>query len=137
MTFKQLMNAARSAPTPLYFIERLARWFFRYTWVKGGEGVSATPGADGVVIEADWAAIETRLRAAAIGGSIPAKITSGGPGTDYSASLYRNGPGEAATSTGEDVTLLQLDSGETVPANTWLVVFQIGDAYYGQVAAWQ
>ncbi len=70
------------------------------------------------------------------GGSSPAKITSGGPGDTYVGNIYDNGPGETATATAVTIKILQIDSGETIPADTWLLVTLIGSVYWGQIAVW-
>jgi hypothetical protein len=67
---------------------------------------------------------------------LPAKITSGGPGVSYTGNIYANGPTADATLTGVTIKICQLDTGQTVPANTWLMVTKIGLYYYGQIPIW-
>ena len=51
----------------------------------------------------------------------PIKITSGGPGDTYVGNVYENGADVTATETGVTIKVLQIASGETVPANTWFL----------------
>ncbi len=54
------------------------------------------------------------------GGGTPAKITGGGPGKTYQATLYPQGPDGDA---GDDITLtqLQIDDDSTIPVDTWVI----------------
>ena len=78
------------------------------------------------------------------GGSLPAKIKSKIEGEDntYFADLYEDNPDNAATKTDIRVKIMQLVTTETVPADTWLLVTQIGSdgsgntLYWGQVPVW-
>ncbi len=76
--------------------------------------------------------------------TFPGKVT-GGSGATINMQIYRNGTaGEATNVTG--VKVMQIDSGETIPVNTWLPVIEIqktdpetGQAtpeYYVQPAIW-
>ena len=70
------------------------------------------------------------------GGGIPCKITSGGPGAGpYTATLYPQGPNSSAGAIVK-VTQLQIDSGATIPANTWAFAVSIGGNYFVQVPVW-
>jgi hypothetical protein len=76
------------------------------------------------------------VSAASGGGSLPARIASGGPGDTYTGDIYGAGPAAAATVIGATIKICQIDAGQTVPANTWLLVTQINGTYYGQVPVW-
>jgi hypothetical protein len=72
--------------------------------------------------------------ASAGGGSVSAKITSKSAGLVYLCSLYGNGVGSAATSTGVSVTIINVASAETLPANTYIMVYAVGAGYEGLTA---
>jgi hypothetical protein len=72
--------------------------------------------------------------ASAGGGSVSAKITSKSAGLVYLCSLYGNGVGSAATSTGVSVTVINVATGETLPANTYIMAFAVGAGYEGLTA---
>jgi hypothetical protein len=72
--------------------------------------------------------------ASAGGGSVSAKITSKSAGLVYLCSLYGNGVGAAATSTGVSVTIINVASAETLPANTYVMVYAVGAGYEGLTA---
>lgn len=69
------------------------------------------------------------------GGGTPGKILSGGPGATYSVALYANGISAASTGT-VTATQMQIEATETIPADTWTPVFQVGSAYFIQVPVW-
>ena len=50
----------------------------------------------------------------------PIKITGGGPGENHTGNVYGNGKDQAATETSVTIKVLQIDSGETIPTDTWL-----------------
>lgn len=66
--------------------------------------------------------------------TVPGKIISG-IGDTYTVDLYPNGKNG---SVGERVTVIQLqiDSAETIPADTWVSVMKTGSTYSMQVPVW-
>lgn len=70
------------------------------------------------------------------GGSI-LRVTSGGPGLEYTADLYGDGDEAAATETGVTVRVYNLAMGQTVPAGTWLHgAVRVGDKYRATLPTW-
>lgn len=67
------------------------------------------------------------------GGGFPGKIISGS-GSSYQVDVYEDGLTESPTR--RTVTQLQIDSSETIPANTWALVGKIGDEYFMAVPVW-
>lgn len=68
------------------------------------------------------------------GGGVPGKVLSG-TGSTYQVQLYPNGPSAAAGAT-VSVKQLQIDSGATIPVNTWAIVTLAGAQYCMQVPVW-
>ena len=66
--------------------------------------------------------------------AFPAKITAGGPGTEYTADIYTSGTGEDPISAA--ITQLDIDSADTIPADTWVIAVQVGGVYYCNAPIW-
>src|SRR3990167_1524023 len=67
------------------------------------------------------------------GGGIPGKVVSG-TGTAYQVRIYLNVLG--ASSKVVAVTQLQIDSSDTIPVDTWVLVTKAGTSYYCQAPVW-
>ncbi len=67
------------------------------------------------------------------GGAIPGIVT-GGSGDTYTMTIYPDGTDQAGQSV--QVKQLQIDSGETIPVDSWELVSKIGDVYYVQFPVW-
>jgi len=65
-----------------------------------------------------------------------AQITAGGPGQEYVASIYENGPGVAATRTGVVLKVPQIYATATMPAGTYVMAIRVGETYWGQPPVW-
>ncbi len=65
----------------------------------------------------------------------PGKVGTRVSGRTYNVALYENGQTAAITRTVQ-ATCLQLATGETIPANTWVNVFRAGGTYYFQIPVW-
>ncbi len=68
------------------------------------------------------------------GGGFPAQIISGGPGQEYVANIYPEGLSGSPETV--NITQLQIDAMETLPAGTWCIAVKAGENYYCQVAVW-
>ncbi len=62
------------------------------------------------------------------GNSVFAGKITGGSGTSYSVDVYLGGTGSTPTSA--TVTQLDIDSSETIPANTWALIVRQGNGSY-------
>lgn len=68
------------------------------------------------------------------GGGVPGKVLSGSGSGPYQVQIYP--AGLSGTTKTVSVTQLQIDSSDSVPANTWTIVNQVGSNYYMQVPVW-
>lgn len=65
----------------------------------------------------------------------PARVISKSAHPTYNVWIYKNGPSEAYETGTADV--LELDSGETIPSGTWVIVTKAGDGkYYFTIPQW-
>lgn len=67
------------------------------------------------------------------GGGFPGKVLSGS-GSSYQVAVYESGLSSEPTT--RTVTQLSIAEGEVVPADTWALVGQSGEAYFMQVPVW-
>lgn len=68
------------------------------------------------------------------GFTVPGQISSG-TGSTYNVNLFENGSTNASTRT-VSVKQLQISGSETIPAGTWVVVYQVGTEFFMQTPVW-
>lgn len=113
------------------------------TGVSASQTVSARIGNlpdPNVVLAADtWVIVmqlsNGRYEAMFFAGRTPGKVLSQVSGRVYNVALYENGQDNPTTRTVQ-ATCMQLATGEVVPTNTWVDIFQGGASYYFQVPIW-